>query len=259
MKIQSSEADIQSTAKLKARLSANSNATRDFDEWCVRQFPELPIPARILDLGAGTGKQVNLFGPLLSPSSEILALDMEPDSLQVLAASYDGSASLRTIEGSFDELDSIDELNSESLDLIYSSYALYYSLDLHRVVGSAHDLLKPGGVFWVIMPCVGTNREFLEILRPLYEVDPFMDYVFDEFHHDVTEAAERRAFSAFKPALLHNKIRFPDSDSFMSYLSNSLFYQEGYDDEIREAVSQRCTENGRFEVSKNIISLQFRK
>jgi SAM-dependent methyltransferase len=259
MKIQSSEADIQSTSKLEARLSANRNATRDFDEWCVRQFPELPIPARILDLGAGTGKQVNLFGPLLSPRSEIFALDMEGGSLEILADSYGGSARLTTIEGSFDQLDSLDQLTPGSFDLIYSAYSLYYTRDLNRVFASVERLLKSGGVLWVIAPYSGTNREFLEILRPLYDVDPFMDYVFDGFHRDVVAAAEVNGFSTFRPALLRNQVRFPDADAFMGYLTNSLFWAEGHDDEIREAVARRCVEDGDFAVTKNVTSLQFRK
>lgn len=240
-------------------MAANRDAVRDFDEWCVRQFPEVPLPARILDLGAGTGKQVHLFSPLLSPNSEIFALDLEGASLDALDDTYGGAARLRLLEGSFDELPDFPDLERGTFDLIYSAYALYYTSDLRRTLGAAFDLLKSGGVFWVIAPYRGTNREFLEIIRPLHEVDPFMDYVFDEFHGEVVAVAESRGFSHLKPSLLRNRIRFRDADAFLEYLSNSLFYREGYDDEIRSAVDKVCSRDGAFNVTKNVISLQLRK
>ena len=48
MQTKSSSSDISSASKLTARLSANSHASRDFDEWCLRQFPELLLGANVL-------------------------------------------------------------------------------------------------------------------------------------------------------------------------------------------------------------------
>jgi ubiquinone/menaquinone biosynthesis C-methylase UbiE len=251
--------DIRSTTKLKARMVANQNATRDFDEWCIRQMPQLPLPARLLDLGAGTGKQVHLFSPLLSPNSEIFALDLEPESLATLQKAYSGSAKLRLVEGDFDHLDEYAALEPNTFDLVYSSYALYYTKDLMGAVESVFRLLRSGGSFWVIAPYSGTNNEFLEILRSLHGVDPFMDYVFDEFHRDVVAAGEAAGFSAVKPSLLRNQIRFPSARSFLDYLSNSLFYRPGFDQEIENAVHEICGHNGHFTVSKNVISLNLQK
>ena len=84
MKTKSSKEDISSASKLSARLSANSFASRDFDEWCLRQFPELPFGANVLDLGCGTGKQVDLFAPLLSQNSQFWGIDLSGESLSIL-------------------------------------------------------------------------------------------------------------------------------------------------------------------------------
>ncbi len=259
MQTQSSQSDVTSSEKLKARLSANRNATRDFDEWCFRQLPELPLPARVLDLGCGNGKQVKLFAPMLSPQSEVIGLDLSGEMLAQLREQYQGRAQLTLIEGSFDELERCESLTEESLDLAYASYALYYTKDLPKVIADLHRLLKPGGVFWVIAPYFGTNHEFLDIIRPLHEVEPFMDYVFDQFHQEVIALSEAQGFRSLKPSLLRNQIRFPDAEAFLTYLRHSLFYRPGHDEAITQAVQAVIAAQGYFAVSKNIISLQLKK
>ena len=240
-------------------MAANSRASRDFDEWCVRQFPAVPMPAKIMDLGCGTGKQVLLFSPLLSPKSEIVGLDLAGESLQNLAANYQAPPKLSFLEGSFDTLEQYPSLEADSFDLIYVAYALYYTQDLRTVLQQVHRLLKPGGTFWMIGPYSGTNDEFLRILRPLHEVEPFMDYVFDAFPQEVIAICEELGFGSLKPSLLRNQVYFPDAESFLRYLSNSLFYRPGHDQEILNQVQEVCEREGRFAVSKNIVSLQMRK
>ncbi|MEM7367298.1 MAG: class I SAM-dependent methyltransferase [Bacteroidota bacterium] len=259
MQTRSTSTDIQSTQKLTSRVAANSHASRDFDEWCMRQFPDIPLPARILDLGCGTGKQVLLFSPIVSPKSEYVALDLAKSSLEQLKAHYRAAADLSLIEGSFDTLELYPALEAESFDLIYVAYALYYTKDLQAVLRQVHRLLKPGGTFWMIGPYSGTNDEFLRILRPLHEVEDFMDYVFDRFPQQVIAICESLGFRSITPSLLRNKVAFPDATAFMKYLSNSLFYRPGHDQAIMKAVQKICDVEGRFQVSKNIISLQLTK
>lgn len=259
MKTQSSSESIQSTSMLQSRLNANQHASRDFDEWCFRQLPELPIDAQILDLGCGTGKQIKLFSPVFSSASHFWGIDLSAESLENLRGSYQAAPKLSLIEGSFDELEKFPELKESSFDLIYASYALYYTHNLSHVIRETYKLLKPGGLLWVITPYSGTNAEFLRIIRPLHEVEPFMDYVFDTFHQEVIEKAKTHRFTSIKPSMLRNKIPFTTGEAFMTYLKNSLFYRPGYDREIIDQVNQICLTEGKFEVSKNILSLQLRK
>lgn len=259
MQTKSTKQNIASTNMLNTRLAANSQASRDFDEWCLRQFPELPMPSRILDLGCGTGKQVLLFSPLLSPRSEIWGFDLSRESLEVLDENYRAHATLKLLEGNFDDLQMYKALKAGAFNLIYASYALYYTHDLSSLITQIYRLLKPGGIFWLIAPYSGTNDEFLRIIRQYHEVEPFMDYVFDEFHGEVIANAEIHGFRSLKPSFLRNKIFFPNGKAFMEYLSNSLFYRKGFDEEIIKDVDAVVAEQGNFLVSKNIISLQMRK
>lgn len=259
MQTKASTQDISSAGMLQARLSANRQATRDFDEWCLRQFPELPFGAQVVDLGCGTGKQIALFAPLLSPGSVITGIDLSAEALAQLEAGYQAAPRLQLLTGDFDQAAAFAGLAPASQDLIYGSYALYYTKDLPALIGRVYERLKPGGVFWVICPYSGTNAEFLRILRPLHEVEDFMDYVFDRFHQEVIALGEAQGFSSLKPSLLRNQIRFPTAEAFLTYLKNSLFYRPGHDAAITAAVEAVIAEAGEFTVSKNVLSLQLRK
>lgn len=259
MQTKASSQDISSAGMLQARLHANSQSSRDFDEWCLRQFPELPFQARVLDLGCGTGKQLSLFAPLLAPGSVLTGIDLSSEALAQLQSRYQAAVTLNLVTGNFDQEGAYASLSPASQDLVYGAYALYYTQDLPSLIRRVHTLLKPGGIFWVICPYTGTNDEFLRIIRPLHEVEDFMDYVFDRFHQEVIALGEAQGFASLKPSLLRNQVHFPTSEAFMTYLRNSLFYRPGHDDAIRAAVEAVIAEAGTFRVSKNVLSLQLRK
>ncbi len=259
METKSSQQDVKSTEKLKARLSSNKNSLKDFDEWCLQQFPNLSLRARILDLGCGNGKQLKLFSKVFPNKSYFSGMDISQESLDEIQKSYQSPPQLALIQGNFDELDQHQEFSHSQFDLVYAVYALYYTKDLKKVIEDVYKLLKPGGIFWVIGPDSGTNDEFLRILRPLHEVEDFMDYVFDNFMPEVVNLGTDAGFGEIKPSTLRNKVFFPDADSFMHYLRNSLFYREGQDEAIKKEVQKVVDQEGRFAVSKNILSLQLKK
>lgn len=258
MNTKASQEDVKSTSMLKSRVGANKNSSKDFDEWCFQQIPQLSLDAKVLDLGCGNGKQLHLFSRIFSSKAHFWGMDLSRESLDDIEKSYTSPPSLSLKEASFDEAESFGEFAAEKLDLIYAAYALYYTKDLERLVENTYNSLKKGGMFWVIGPDSGTNAEFLDILRPLHEVEPFMDYVFDDFMPAVVENCLKAGFSSFKPSMLRNKVYFPSAEAFMKYLKNSLFYRPGHDEAIQARVQEVVDREGVFEVSKNIMSLQFR-
>ncbi|MCI4666926.1 MAG: class I SAM-dependent methyltransferase [Bacteroidia bacterium] len=259
MKTNASEEDVKSTSMLKTRVNSNKNSSKDFDEWCFQQIPEIPLDAKVLDLGCGNGKQLHLFSRAFSSKSGFWGMDISRESLDDVAKTYTSRPKLELIEGSFDKEESYSAFSSQKLDLVYAAYALYYTKNLKNLIKNAYNSLKTGGIFWVIGPNSGTNDEFLKILRPLHEVEPFMDYVFDDFMPEVIELSKETGFSSVRPSMLRNKVFFPSADAFMNYLSNSLFYRSGHDDKILMAVQEVVDREGVFAVSKNILSLQIRK
>ena len=69
---------------LEIRINTNKNSEKDFDEWSINLIPELPLRANILDLGCGTGKQVNIFSQFFDRDSRIIALDKSLENVKIL-------------------------------------------------------------------------------------------------------------------------------------------------------------------------------
>lgn len=248
--------DITSPDRLHARMAANQRATVDFDQWCLNQWPEIPA-GDVLDLGAGTGKQVRLFGPKLQAGAHFHALDLSPEALAELKDSYAAEAPLHLVEGSFDNLP--DALRDARFALVYAAYALYYTSDLPALLAWMDDLLLPGGVFWFIGPAPGNNRAFLDVLEQFYPTDAFLHHVSEGFALDVKAEAGKLGWVLEQEERLENVVPYENAAAFMAYLKNTLYYQPGYDEGILNALEKASAEDGSFQVSKCLVSLQFRK
>jgi len=252
------EEKSQSTNFLNKRMNLNENSLRDFDEWSINHLPNIPLNASLLDLGCGTGKQTKLFGDLLSSKSSIYSLDLSADSLKQLNEAYNSAASLVTINDSFENFKNhIPE--DKKFDLIYSFYALYYTNDLSSLMEVIYKSLKKGGSFWVVCPYKGTNIEIFDMLKKYYELDEKVIYSIDLFPKDVVEKACEAGFSSVKYGSLKNKVFFNSQDKLISYLNNTTFYNREFEDEITKDIERVFIKNGQFQVSKNVISIQFVK
>jgi SAM-dependent methyltransferase len=114
-----------------------------------------PAPARLLDLGAGTGTgALGLAGRF--PGAEVIAVDVEPGSLARLrdkAAGRGLAGRVRALE--FDLDAGWPDLGP--LDLTWASMSLHHLADPGRVLGDALAATRPGGLIAV--------AEFAEPLR----------------------------------------------------------------------------------------------
>lgn len=108
---------------------------------------------RILDLGAGSGRDAYALAQLAGPAGEVVGVDMTPEQLDVARAHLDwhaekfGYANVRFIEGDIERLGALD-LEPESFDVIVSNCVVNLVADKEAVFRGAHALLKPGGEFY---------------------------------------------------------------------------------------------------------------
>jgi len=251
-----------SVDKLLSRIAANSNSVKDFGEWSINLLPTLPINSMILDLGCGTGKQINLFKNFFSSDSIIVALDKCHDSLNILKENYQENdrPTLKIIEGDFDDYGLFHTENDEYrsyFDLIYSFYALYYSNNLELIIRKANWLLKNSGVFWVVGPYIGTNENIFELINKFYAIDKKVLYSVNQFYRDVINISANVGFKTVKINILKNKIIYNNADSLMTYLRNTVFFNSNYDNEIYDEIKKIFVENDNVSVPKNVISMQF--
>ncbi len=250
--------NIIDSQAIETRLNINQNSLKNFDEWSVSIFPKLSFGSKILDLGCGTGKQILLFAKFLTDKFTFYALDISEESLKKLQKVYNCLPKLNLINGSFDELKRY-FIENEIFDLIYSFYALYYTQKLEEVVCCAFDLLKKGGIFWIVGPFVGTNRELFEIIEKYYQIDEKILYSLWNFYYDLQNAAYKAGFNKIEFDFFENVVFFEKIEKIKNYYRNTTFYSEKYEKLIMLDIEKVFEKRGIFQLTKNVISIKFFK
>jgi arsenite methyltransferase len=107
---------------------------------------------RILDLGAGSGRDCYVLSQLVGEGGEVVGVDMTEEQLDVANRHIDyhaekfgyGASNVRFLKGYIERLDDLD-LEDNSFDLIVSNCVINLSPDKQAVLEQAYRLLKPGG------------------------------------------------------------------------------------------------------------------
>lgn len=244
---------------LHTRIQANKNAEKDFDEWSINLFPKINFGTSILDLGCGTGKQINLFAEFLEPDTAIYALDVSSESLNALKNTYCALPKLKLINDSFENFPNYINAQEGFFDLVYSFYALYYTVNLKNAVSLIYKHLKGNGIFWIVAPYKGTNEEIFDILKRFYNIDQRAIYSINAFYKDIIILSEKIGFRNIKINLLKNKINFINIKELIYYLRNTTFYNKNHEDDIVKEFKKEFQKSKVFTVSKNAISIMLEK
>jgi S-adenosylmethionine-diacylgycerolhomoserine-N-methlytransferase len=107
----------------------------------------LPAPAqgRVAELGAGTGRSLEFFGPRLAQLAQVEAVDLCPALLAVARRRFAHLSNVRVVEADVSRY-----LPSQPVDVVYFSYALTMIPDWRAAVDNALAMLRPGGVLGVV-------------------------------------------------------------------------------------------------------------
>ena len=107
----------------------------------------LPTPAggRLVELGAGTGRTLEFFGPRLAQLATVEAVDLCPALLDVARQRLARWPNARVVEA-----DASRYRPSQPVDAVYFSYALTMIPDWRAAIDNALAMLRPSGVLGAV-------------------------------------------------------------------------------------------------------------
>ena len=119
---------------------------------CGLVCPSEMTGRRVLDLGAGSGRDAYMLAQLVGETGEVVGVDMTDEQLDVARRHVDWHAqkfgyakpNTRFLQGYIERLGDLG-LEPGSFDVIVSNCVINLSIDKPAVLKGAFDLLKPGG------------------------------------------------------------------------------------------------------------------
>lgn len=107
---------------------------------------------KVLDLGAGSGRDAYMLAQLVGETGEVIGVDMTDEQLDVARRHVDwharkfgyGKPNTRFLQGYIERLGELG-LEPASFDVVVSNCVINLSIDKPAVLKGAFDLLKPGG------------------------------------------------------------------------------------------------------------------
>ncbi len=212
--------EYQETSEdLQTRIDIHSKyAKRDIDKWML----ELLRPARrsrILDIGCGSGKQLEAFHHHLEGEAEITGGDVNAELLLQAKArneAFGANWDIRTLD--FNERF---PLADASFDLVSCCFAIYYARDIPFTIGEMHRVLKPGGRLFTTGPMPENKQLFYEVVReatgkpipPMPGSSRYSSAILDSI---------RDRFRKVELQLFNNPVVFESAEPFLDYTRASL-------------------------------------
>jgi S-adenosylmethionine-diacylgycerolhomoserine-N-methlytransferase len=105
---------------------------------------------RVIELGGGTGRNLDFFGPRIHRLASVELVDLCPALLAVAAQRLARLTAGGRCNGRVIEADATDYRPADAPDCVYFSYALTMIPDWRRAIDNALSMLAPGGTLGVV-------------------------------------------------------------------------------------------------------------
>ena len=241
---------------LKTRENLNSLLSlHNLENWIISRFDNLEN-FDILDIGCGYGKQIFAFAEINNFKGKILGIDISGTAVDSVnnRAKDKGLSNVRAIEGNFDDCEKI--LENAGFDLILSTYAIYYSKNMKKLITGLRKNLNPNGQIFLSGPAAGTNREMDQFINQLSD-NSSKTKVINDFlsERDISEIGTY--YSGYKIDRLYNKIAFQSPKQVLEWWKNHNSFIPGLYAPIEKAFNEFFAQNKVFNLTKNVLGVHF--
>ena len=244
------------TAALEQRIAANKSTLYDLEEWIISQV-KLGPDMKVLDLGCGTGKQMFALHKFLRSGSKIIGVDISSDAVAKInqRAIKETAVNIKAVEC---ELDNVTTCFQDSrFDLIMSTYAIYYSKNMPKLLSALTCLMNPKAQMFVCGYGKGTNQEIYNLVNELSVSDSTKIKTIEDFIAiDQIENISTR-YAAHRVVRLSNKVIFSSPGDILSWWTNHNSYNPEMHQDVRRALENYFRDNEFFFLSKNVLGIWF--
>lgn len=164
----------RTTDRLQARIAMHErfgNASFDLHSWIFDLLmnpdaagPLVPSAAKVLEVGAGTGRMWQVVAGQVPPDWNLTLTDRSPGMLEALRQPTQELG----LDASVEEADaSALPYPDATFDLAFANHMLYHLPDPRLGVAELRRVLKPGGLLVAATNGAGHMRQATDLVRPL--------------------------------------------------------------------------------------------
>lgn len=244
------------TSALEKRINANRNTLVNLEDWI---FDHLSIKKgmRVLDVGCGTGKQTFYLQNKLSSESEIVGSDISEQSVESVKerAIDEKIHNISAIQVAHDDL--VNMFQGKKFDLIVSTYSIYYSKDVPKLIESLPSILNDEGQVFLVGNGKGSNIEMYDLLSKIAGREIKGKELMEDFINQKDIELTAKVYSSNSINRLKNKIFFSSTQAIISWWENHNSYIREAHQEMASLLDKHFQKNNRFELTKNVLGVNY--
>jgi ubiquinone/menaquinone biosynthesis C-methylase UbiE len=210
---------VETTNDLLKRIDIHSKyGAHDIDAWMLEML-DLKPGVKVLDIGAGAGKQCFSFYNYLKGQADITGTDV---SESLLNQAREENKKINDAV-CFELLDFNKEFSypDNTYDLISACFAIYYAQDIPFTLREMHRVLKPGGRLFTTGPMPTNKLVFYDVIReasgkPIPPMPGSSRYASEIF------GTMQNLFSQAEQHIFENPLKFESVEPFMIYTRASM-------------------------------------
>jgi SAM-dependent methyltransferase len=225
----------------------------DFDllEALVRLL-ELTPGKTVFDVGCGTGQHLTRFNDCVLPGGQARGFDISAEAVSC--------ARSRGVVADIADAAKL-PVSDRVADALSANFCIYYHPRLTDVLDEWGRVLTRGGNLVISGPAQGTNQELYRFHRDVTGDDPSdadlmaVGYV----EGPVARAVAERGFAEVHVQISTNRVRFPDSQSFLAYWKATSLFARSPNARYEDGEARLAALPGPYVISKRVAILSARK